>query len=101
MSNLSDAIEALKELEIPIPTTPEPTVTQQTQNPATSIRGMSDNIQNNIRTYRKQQGLTQKELGRKCNLSQGTITRAERHMYISLWCLLRIAEGLGKRVDIV
>ena len=51
-----------------------------------------------IKSERIAQGLTQRQLATKCNLSQGTITRAERNGWISFSCLLRIANGLGKEI---
>lgn len=59
-----------------------------------------DKLQASIKSERLAQGLTQRQLAVKCNMSQGTITRAERNGWISFSCLLRIAQGLGKEISL-
>ncbi len=59
-----------------------------------------DKLQSSIKSERLSQGLTQRQLAARCNLSQGTITRAERNGWISFSCLLRIASGLGKEITL-
>ena len=53
-----------------------------------------------LKTERNNQGLTQRQIAAKANLSQGTITRAERHGQISIWALLRIVDALGKKIQL-
>lgn len=53
-----------------------------------------------LRTERNNQGLTQRQLAAKANMSQGTITRAERHGWISIWALLKITSALGKQIKL-
>lgn len=50
----------------------------------------------NIKKYRKKQGLSQQELGYRCNIDKPHISRAEsgRHNF-SILMALRISEGLG------
>lgn len=62
-------------------------------------RILNRKMQKMIKAERKKQGMTQKELARKTGFSQGTITRAEKHGWISLDCLLRLAAGLGKTIN--
>ena len=57
-------------------------------------------LQTQIRNQRIAQGLTQRQLAVRCGMSQGTITRVERNCWVSLACLLRIAEGLNCKVTI-
>src|SRR3989344_2216997 len=57
-----------------------------------------EKLQAAIKSERIAQGLTQRQLAAQCNMSQGTITRAERNGWISFSCLLKIAQGLGKEI---
>jgi DNA-binding XRE family transcriptional regulator len=57
-------------------------------------------IQNELKALRKKSGLSQRALASKVRCSQGTITRAENHSWISLGTLIRIAEALGCKVHI-
>lgn len=57
-------------------------------------------LQSELRTIRHSSGMTQRQLARKVGCSQGTITRAENHGWISLGTLIRIAEGLGCKVHV-
>ena len=59
-----------------------------------------EKLQAAIKSERIAQGLTQRQLASKCNMSQGTITRAERNGWISFSCLMRIAQGLGKEISL-
>lgn len=56
-----------------------------------------DAIKREIKNERVKQKLTQRDLAAKCGMSQGTITRAERHGWISINCLLRISASLGMK----
>lgn len=58
------------------------------------------NIQEELLKERLAQGLTQREVATKASMSQATVTRAERHMQISLSCLMRIAAALNKKITL-
>lgn len=73
--------------------TPTPTKTAYTPN-------NWEILQSELRTIRHSSGMTQRQLARKVGCSQGTITRAENHGWISLGTLIRIAEGLGCKVHV-
>lgn len=73
--------------------TPTPTQTAYTPN-------NWEILQSELRTIRHSSGMTQRQLARKVGCSQGTITRAENHGWISLGTLIRIAEGLGCKVHV-
>lgn len=62
------------------------------------IRLNMEKIQTSMRTERLTQALTQRELAIKANMSQGSITRAERHGWVSINCILKIANALGKEL---
>lgn len=53
-----------------------------------------------IREERHRLGWSQRDLAKKANCSQGTITRAENHMWISLRCLVDIALAFNKKLTI-
>ena len=53
-----------------------------------------------IMKERKAQNLSQRALARKANISQGTITRAETRLQVSLGTLERIVEALGKKLSL-
>ena len=55
-------------------------------------------LQELIRQERKNQKLSQRGLAQRAGCSQGTITRAERHLWISLHCLINIVKALGKEL---
>lgn len=73
--------------------TPTPTQTAYTPN-------NWEILQSELRAIRHSSGMTQRQLARKVGCSQGTITRAENHGWISLGTLIRIAEGLGCKVHV-
>lgn len=54
-----------------------------------------------IKELRVAKGWSQRDLAAQSGMSQGTITRAERHMEISLWCLLKITEALGHKLTLI
>lgn len=66
----------------------------------TLITNNAENLRAEIKKERLAQGMTQRELATKSGMSQGTITRAERHLYISMWCLMRIVAALGKSITL-
>jgi len=56
-----------------------------------------------IKSLRKQAGLTQEELGKKCGMQSQNISRLERSTRgnnCSVSTLMRIANALGYRMDI-
>jgi ribosome-binding protein aMBF1 (putative translation factor) len=94
MNSLAAAMEALQTRNQPV---------QKPKSPITnhpSTRAMILAIGDIIRLERKRQGMSQKELAQTCGISQGTITRAEIHGWISINTLLRIVIGLGKELTI-
>jgi len=60
-----------------------------------------DSIKASLKAERKNQGLTQRELARRAGVSQGTVTRAESQLWVSLTRLMKIAAALGKEVKII
>ena len=55
-----------------------------------------------IAELRKQQHLTQKELGERCGLQDSHIARIEKGRYsVGLDTLQRIADALGRKIDFV
>ena len=55
-----------------------------------------------IQGLRKEAGMTQKDLAEKCGMAQPNIARIEAGTYAtSLEVLSRIAEALGKRIELV
>ncbi len=64
------------------------------------IRNICESIQEQTKEKRLKQGLTQRELAKKANLSQGTITRAERNGCVSLDAYIRISIALEKPIII-
>ena len=55
-----------------------------------------------IAELRKQQNLTQKELGERCGLQDSHIARIEKGRYsVGLDTLQRIADALGRKIDFV
>jgi len=55
-----------------------------------------------IQELRKEAGLTQKDLAEKCGMTQPNIARIEAGTYAtSLDVLSRIADALGKRIELV
>ena len=58
-------------------------------------------IQIQIKTLRQAKGWSQRTLAYHSGMSQGTITRAERHGWISIHCLISIAQALGTELKLV
>lgn len=106
-TNLKAAAEALKKQSQPVPKGISTALKalnainqpQSNSNPyASPVRSNMEEIQNGIKKERNSQGMTQRQLANKAGMSQGTITRAERHGWISLTCLFRIANALNKKL---
>jgi len=101
-NNLQEAINALKEKnqtqKIAKKTTTKstPPISQVYSIPSTDI--LLDNLRKAVKLERNNQGLTQREIANKAHLSQATITRAERHMWISIYSLLKIIKALNKEL---
>jgi len=58
-------------------------------------------IGNRIQELRKEAGLTQTQLAEKCGMAQPNIARIEAGAYAtSIDVLSRIAEALGKRIEL-
>lgn len=57
-------------------------------------------IQASLKAERVSQKLTQRDLAKKANMSQGSIARAEKNGWISITTLLRIANALGKEISL-
>lgn len=109
-NNLPPAMEALRQVmeqamgggnnSSSVRAQPSPQPTAPAVNPWAKIHTQRDKLCASIKTERGMQGLTQRQLASKANMSQGTITRAERHGDISFTCLLRIADALGKEITL-
>ena len=55
-----------------------------------------------IQELRKEQGMTQTQLAEKCGMAQPNIARIEAGTYAtSIDVLSRIAEALGKKIELV
>lgn len=73
-------------------------IAKQNQPPKDQITIIKEKLQESIKNERLAQGLTQRRLARMANMSQSSITRAERRGWISLWALIKIANALGKTI---
>lgn len=73
-------------------------IAQQNQPPKGQTAIIREKLQAAIKNERLAQGLTQRKLAHMANMSQASITRAERHGWISLWALLKIAGALNKEI---
>jgi lambda repressor-like predicted transcriptional regulator len=71
------------------------------QSGLTPSRTNMQDICKEIKAERKRQGMSQRALAAKSGYSQGTITRAETRMWISMNCLFAIANGLGKKISLI
>lgn len=63
-------------------------------------RQRMDEISKMIKEERMKQNMTQTDLAKKSGYSQGTITRAENNLWISIYCLVSIFEALGKKIEL-
>jgi len=75
-------------------------IAQQNKPPKGQTAIIREKLQEAIKKERLNQGLTQRKLARMSNMSQATITRAERHGWISFWALIKIANALGKEISL-
>lgn len=96
MSNLEEAIKALQN-----------NTNTSIQNPPFTINQkyiwggpIAENLRKMIREERKKQGLSQRALALKAGISQGTITRAETRLWVSLGGLLKIITALDKTITL-
>jgi DNA-binding XRE family transcriptional regulator len=62
------------------------------------VRQNMKRIQASLKVERIAQNMTQRDLAVKADMSQGSITRAEKNGWISITTLLRIANALGKEI---
>ena len=63
---------------------------------------INNRIGQRIQELRKEAGLTQKDIAKKCGMAQPNIARIEAGTYAtSIEVLSRIAEALGKTIDLV
>ena len=67
----------------------------------TKIQNTNNNIMADIKSERRGQGLTQRELAKLAGMSQASITRAERNLWVSYTTIVRIAIALGKELKII
>jgi ribosome-binding protein aMBF1 (putative translation factor) len=63
-------------------------------------RTAMQNIQAAIKAERKAQQLTQRQLASKAGMSQASITRLERHGWVSIYTMIRVIDALGKQLTI-
>jgi DNA-binding XRE family transcriptional regulator len=86
------------------PIYPPPGYRQPQQSVRQQYETINDKRQELCKLLKKErvtQGMTQRDLAKKSGMSQGTITRAEVHGWISITCLLTIAEALGKKITLI
>ena len=83
------AMQALNQVQSPVSTS------------TTVPRQRMDEISKMIKEERIKQNLTQTDLAKKSGYSQGTITRAENNLWISIYCLTSIFEALGKKIQLI
>jgi DNA-binding XRE family transcriptional regulator len=98
MSNLTMAAVALQQKPTTRVNAQQPPIFTGYKKPGNNLMQL---LQKAIIAERKSQGLTQRQLAYKAGISQGTITRAEQHGYVSIWMMLRIIDALGKTIQIV
>jgi len=97
MNNLKLAKQALQN-QLKIELTPQPT-------PAPPISSWSQwteakNLGQLIRKERKAQALTQRNLAYKAGMSQASVTRAEKHGWVSISAWIKLAHALNKQLTI-
>lgn len=66
----------------------------------TPARQMIYDLAMMIKQERIKQGMTQRDLARKSGFSQGTITRLETRMWVSMNCIINIINALGKKITL-
>lgn len=96
MSNLNNAIAALKAANMVMTQNQQPVVAQVNQQ-----RTYMQDLSKTIKEERLKQGLTQNDLAKMAGYSQGTIARAETNLWISIFCLVSIFEALGKKILLI
>ena len=57
-------------------------------------------FQSALKTKRAAKCITQRELALKAGMSQGTVTRAEVHGWVSIWTMLRLLDALDAKITI-
>ena len=82
------------------PTTQPNIIPTPTNNSLNTTQINMQELQDSIKIERKFQKMTQRQLASEANISQGTITRAERHGWVSIYTLMKIANALGKKLTI-
>ena len=108
MNNLKLAAEALKESQrkeidntILAATSASETLAKAgIQSRSWYVQDDADNLKQIVKQERKRLGWTQRELARKADMSQGSITRAEKHGWVSYYAWIKIAHALGKQLTI-
>ena len=66
------------------------------------VKDIKKSIGNRIQELRKEAGMTQTQLAEKCGMAQPNIARIEAGTYAtSIDVLSRIAEALGKKIELV
>lgn len=107
MSTLAAAQKALQAKQaMPVgrvmPSAQSATISPTTGAPAAvnPQHGNMQKLQARVKELRTAKGWTQRDLAKKSGMSQGTITRAERHGWVSLWCLIRLSVALGAELQI-
>ena len=102
MSNLAAAANALKARTNQInQNTPSPTTNSTAIYPPPKRTGIMGILQTAIISERKAQKLTQRQLAKMAHMSQGTITRAEVHGWVSMNTMFRIVEALGQTIQVI
>jgi DNA-binding XRE family transcriptional regulator len=95
MNNIQRAIQASKEKK---------EIEERNKNAnilSSNITANRAKLKLQLKVERNAQGLTQRQLARKASLSQATITRAERHLWVSNPTLFQIAGALGKEIQLI
>jgi len=94
MNTLEKAIQATKnKTNTPTPTpTPIPMWDK--------IRALEKDLSIAIKKERNLQGISQRELAKRSETTQSSITRAEKGLYISITMLMKITSGLNKKLII-
>ncbi len=107
--SLSSLQEAAAQLDVLLATMPQTQPTQTAPaplnptafwDPRHPVKQNMGKIQASLKAERVAKGLTQRELAVIANMSQGSITRAEKNGWISITTLLRIANALGKEITL-
>ena len=102
MSNLTKALKAIQIVAQPASPPGAPTISQYNQGKQTgnATRSNLETICLEIKAERKRLGWSQRKLAIESGYSQGTITRLETRMWISMGCLFAVVNGLGKKLTL-